>query len=111
MSLAQVTREPVGLSACITPWNFPMAMITRKAGAALAAGCAMIVRPANATPLTAIATIRLAYEVGIPENVLPIITTDHDMTSTAGKVRCTSSVCVPCAESSRVFTGSPSFFT
>lgn len=69
-----VTRQPVGVSCCITPWNFPAAMITRKAGAALAAGCSMIVRPAEATPFTALALGYLAQEAGIPDGVLNVIT-------------------------------------
>lgn len=82
-----VTREAVGLSACGAPWNFPLAMIARKAGAALAAGCAMIAKPSADTPLSAIAAVRLAYDAGIPEDVLRVVTVDHDMTSTCGEVR------------------------
>ena len=69
-----VTREPVGVTAAITPWNFPAAMITRKAGAALAAGCTMIVRPATETPFSALALGVLAEEAGMPAGVLSIIT-------------------------------------
>ena len=69
-----VTRQPVGVTCCITPWNFPAAMITRKAGAALAAGCSMIVRPAEATPFTALALGYLAQQAGIPDGVLNVIT-------------------------------------
>ena len=61
-----VVKQPIGVTAAITPWNFPAAMITRKAGPALAAGCPMIIKPASATPLTAFALCRLAEEAGIP---------------------------------------------
>lgn len=69
-----VVKEPVGVCAAITPWNFPAAMITRKAAPALAAGCSMIVRPADATPLTALALAVLADEAGIPAGVFNVIT-------------------------------------
>jgi len=69
-----VVKEPVGVCAAITPWNFPAAMITRKVAPALAAGCTMIVRPADATPLTALALAVLAEEAGIPAGVLNVIT-------------------------------------
>nr|WP_319247663.1 NAD-dependent succinate-semialdehyde dehydrogenase [uncultured Celeribacter sp.] len=69
-----VLRQPIGVTACITPWNFPAAMITRKAAPALAAGCSMIVRPADLTPLTALALGELAQRAGIPAGVLQIIT-------------------------------------
>ena len=69
-----VVKEPVGVCAAITPWNFPAAMITRKAAPALAAGCTMLVKPAEATPFTALALAVLAEEAGIPAGVLNIIT-------------------------------------
>jgi succinate-semialdehyde dehydrogenase/glutarate-semialdehyde dehydrogenase len=69
-----VTKEPVGVCAAITPWNFPAAMITRKAGPALAAGCTMIVRPATATPFSALALCELAERAGVPAGVLSVIT-------------------------------------
>ncbi len=69
-------RVPVGVAAAITPWNFPSAMITRKAGAALAAGCTMIVRPASETPFSALALAALAEESGIPPGVFSVITGD-----------------------------------
>lgn len=68
-----VIRQPIGVAAAITPWNFPNAMITRKAGPALAAGCTMVVRPASLTPLSALALARLAEEAGIPAGVLSIL--------------------------------------
>lgn len=69
-----VTHEPVGVTAAITPWNFPAAMIARKAGAALSVGCTMVVKPASATPLTALAIADLAQRAGIPAGVLAVIT-------------------------------------
>jgi succinate-semialdehyde dehydrogenase/glutarate-semialdehyde dehydrogenase len=69
-----VTREPVGVCAAITPWNFPAAMITRKAGPALAAGCTMIVKPAEQTPLSALAMAELAARAGVPAGVLNVLT-------------------------------------
>ena len=69
-----VLKQPVGVAAAITPWNFPAAMITRKAGPALAAGCPMIVKPATATPLTAIALVILAVEAGLDPRLLSVIT-------------------------------------
>ncbi len=69
-----VLREPVGVVAAITPWNFPLAMITRKCAPALAAGCTVIIKPAEATPLTALAAVRLAEQAGFPEGVINILT-------------------------------------
>jgi succinate-semialdehyde dehydrogenase / glutarate-semialdehyde dehydrogenase len=69
-------RRPVGVTACITPWNFPTAMITRKLGPALAAGCTMVVKPAEQTPLSALALGELAIEAGIPAGVVNIVTGD-----------------------------------
>jgi len=71
-----VLREPVGVVAAITPWNFPAAMITRKIAPALAAGCTAIVKPASQTPLSALALGKLAMEAGVPAGVLNIITGD-----------------------------------
>jgi succinate-semialdehyde dehydrogenase/glutarate-semialdehyde dehydrogenase len=68
-----VMKEPVGVCAAITPWNFPAAMITRKAGPALAAGCTMIIKPASETPLSALAMGVLAIEAGIPAGVINIV--------------------------------------
>ena len=84
-----VIKQPVGVTAAITPWNFPAAMITRKAAPALAAGCTMIVRPASLTPLTALALGELASRAGIPAGVLQIIT---GKSSTIGKVLTNSDV-------------------
>jgi succinate-semialdehyde dehydrogenase / glutarate-semialdehyde dehydrogenase len=69
-----VTKEPIGVCAAITPWNFPAAMITRKAGPALAAGCVMVVKPASQTPLTALALAWLGEQAGIPAGVLSVVT-------------------------------------
>lgn len=67
-------KEPVGVCAAITPWNFPAAMITRKAAPALAAGCTMVVKPAEQTPLTALALVELAARAGVPAGVLNVVT-------------------------------------
>ena len=69
-----VIKQPIGVTAAITPWNFPNAMITRKAGPALAAGCTMIIKPASATPYSALALVALAERAGIPAGVLSVIT-------------------------------------
>ena len=69
-----VTKEPVGVVGMITPWNFPNAMITRKAGPALAAGCTVIARPATATPFSALALCELGERAGIPPGVFNVIT-------------------------------------
>jgi succinate-semialdehyde dehydrogenase/glutarate-semialdehyde dehydrogenase len=69
-----VTKEPIGVCAAITPWNFPAAMITRKVGPALAAGCPIVVKPAESTPFTALAMAVLAQRAGVPRGVLNIVT-------------------------------------
>ena len=71
-----MTREPVGVVAAITPWNFPLAMITRKAGPALAAGCTMVLKPSEETPLSALALAVLAAKAGIPPGVFNIVSGD-----------------------------------
>jgi succinate-semialdehyde dehydrogenase / glutarate-semialdehyde dehydrogenase len=71
---AVIIKQPVGVIACITPWNFPNAMLTRKAGAALAAGCAMVCKPAAETPLSAFAIAELAERAGIPAGVFSVLT-------------------------------------
>lgn len=81
-------RQPVGVVAAITPWNFPIAMITRKAGPALAAGCTMVIKPPAETPLCALELARLAEEAGVPPGVLNIVTTTDS--KTVGKVLCES---------------------
>ncbi len=69
-----VIKEPIGVCAAITPWNFPAAMITRKAGPALAAGCPMVVKPASATPYSALALAELAERAGVPKGVFSVVT-------------------------------------
>ncbi|MBU9170171.1 NAD-dependent succinate-semialdehyde dehydrogenase [Burkholderia gladioli] len=71
-----VTKEPVGVCAAITPWNFPAAMITRKVGPALAAGCPIVVKPAEATPFSALALAVLAERAGVPAGVFSVVTGD-----------------------------------
>jgi len=71
-----VLREPVGVCAAITPWNFPSAMITRKVGPALAAGCTMVLKPAEQTPLSALALAELAERAGVPKGVFNVVTGD-----------------------------------
>jgi succinate-semialdehyde dehydrogenase/glutarate-semialdehyde dehydrogenase len=71
-----VLKQPIGVAAAITPWNFPAAMITRKAGAALAAGCTMVIKPAAETPYSALALADLAERAGIPAGVINIVTGD-----------------------------------
>ncbi|PHM21174.1 MAG: succinate-semialdehyde dehydrogenase (NADP(+)) [Curvibacter sp. PD_MW3] len=87
-----VIRQPIGVCAAITPWNFPLAMITRKVAPALAAGCPVIIKPAELTPLTALAAAELAVRAGIPAGVLNMITADGDNSIAVGKVFCASDV-------------------
>jgi succinate-semialdehyde dehydrogenase/glutarate-semialdehyde dehydrogenase len=87
-----VLRQPIGVCAAITPWNFPIAMITRKVAPALAAGCTVIIKPAELTPLTALAAAELAIRAGIPVGVLNMITADADNSIAVGKVLCASDV-------------------
>ena len=83
-------KQPVGVAAAITPWNFPIAMITRKAAPALAAGCSFVAKPANQTPLTAYAVAELAYQAGIPQDALQVVT--HHSSTVVGKVFCESPI-------------------
>ena len=87
-----VLKAPIGVCAAITPWNFPLAMITRKVSPALAAGCPVVIKPAELTPLTALAAAELAIRAGIPAGVLNMITADADNSITVGKVICASDV-------------------
>jgi succinate-semialdehyde dehydrogenase / glutarate-semialdehyde dehydrogenase len=73
-----VTKEPIGVTAGITPWNFPSAMVTRKAAPALAAGCTMVLKPAEQTPLSALAVVKLGEQAGLPAGVLSLVTGDAD---------------------------------
>lgn len=87
-----VIKQPIGVCAAITPWNFPLAMITRKVAPALAAGCPVIIKPAELTPLTALAAAELAIRAGIPAGVVNIITADAENSIAVGKVFCASDV-------------------
>lgn len=83
-------KQPIGAVGIITPWNFPHAMITRKASAAMAAGCTCVVKPAEDTPLTALALAKLAHEAGIPNGVFNVVTSDRDNAAEVGNLLCTS---------------------
>ncbi|WP_341913917.1 NAD-dependent succinate-semialdehyde dehydrogenase [Polaromonas sp. YR568] len=85
-----VLKQPIGVCAAITPWNFPLAMITRKVAPALAAGCPVVIKPAELTPLTALAAAELAMRAGVPAGVLNVLTADSDNSIAAGKVFCAS---------------------
>ena len=80
-----VTKEPVGVAAGITPWNFPSAMITRKAAPAIAAGCTMVLKPAEQTPLSALAVAKLAEEAGLPDGVFNVVTGDAEDAPAIGR--------------------------
>src|SRR3954470_3292723 len=69
-----VLKQPIGVVGCITPWNFPLAMITRKAGPAIASGCTVVLKPASQTPFSALALAELAERAGLPAGVLNIVT-------------------------------------
>ena len=87
-----VLKQPVGVCAAITPWNFPIAMITRKVAPALAAGCPVVIKPAEATPLSALAVAELAQRAGMPPGVLNVITADGERSIEVGKELCASDV-------------------
>ena len=87
-----VIKQPIGVCAAITPWNFPLAMITRKVAPALAAGCPVVIKPAELTPLTALAAAELATRAGIPAGVLNILSADADNSIAIGKVICASDI-------------------
>jgi succinate-semialdehyde dehydrogenase/glutarate-semialdehyde dehydrogenase len=87
-----VLKQAVGVCAAITPWNFPLAMITRKVAPALAAGCTVIIKPAEATPLTALAAAELAQQAGMPAGVLNVLTADAAGSIEIGQVLCESDV-------------------
>ena len=87
-----VIRQSIGVCAAITPWNFPLAMITRKVAPALAAGCPVVIKPAELTPLTALAAAELAVRAGIPAGVLNVLTADSDNSIAVGKVFCASDI-------------------
>ncbi|CAN7628229.1 NAD-dependent succinate-semialdehyde dehydrogenase [Variovorax paradoxus] len=87
-----VMKQPIGVCAAITPWNFPLAMITRKVAPALAAGCTVVIKPAELTPLTALAAAELAMRAGIPAGVLNVLTADSGNSIAIGKELCESGV-------------------
>jgi succinate-semialdehyde dehydrogenase / glutarate-semialdehyde dehydrogenase len=87
-----VIKQPIGVCAAITPWNFPIAMITRKVAPALAAGCTVVIKPAEQTPLSALAVAELAQRAGMPAGVLNVLTADGANSIEVGKVLCTSDV-------------------
>lgn len=85
-----VLKQPIGVCVAITPWNFPSAMITRKIAPALAAGCTIIIKPAELTPLSALALGELAIQAGIPDGVINILTADATQSIAIGKTLCAS---------------------
>jgi succinate-semialdehyde dehydrogenase/glutarate-semialdehyde dehydrogenase len=87
-----VVRQPIGICAAITPWNFPIAMITRKVAPALAAGCPVVIKPAEQTPLSALAVAELAQRAGMPAGVLNVLSADAENSIEIGKVLCSSDV-------------------
>jgi len=87
-----VLRQPIGVCAAITPWNFPIAMITRKVAPALAAGCPVVIKPAEQTPLSALAVAELAQRAGMPAGVLNVLPADGENSIEIGKVLCSSDV-------------------
>jgi len=87
-----VIKQAIGVCAAITPWNFPLAMITRKVAPALAAGCTVVIKPAEATPLTALAVAELAQRAGMPSGVLNVLTADAAQSVEIGQLLCESDV-------------------
>ncbi len=87
-----VLKQPIGVCAAITPWNFPSAMITRKVSPALAAGCSIVIKPAEQTPLSALALAELASRAGVPDGVINILTADAQNSIAIGKALCDSQV-------------------
>ncbi len=87
-----VIKQPMGVCAAITPWNFPIAMITRKVAPALAAGCPVVIKPAEQTPLSALAVAELAQRAGMPAGVLNVVTADGVRSIEVGKVLCASDI-------------------
>ncbi|KAM4735830.1 succinate-semialdehyde dehydrogenase, mitochondrial isoform 2-T2 [Anableps anableps] len=82
-------KQPIGVASVITPWNFPSAMITRKVGAAVAAGCTVVVKPAEDTPLSALALAELAEQAGLPPGVFNVVPCSREKTPAVGRVLCT----------------------
>jgi len=88
-----VLKQPIGVCVAITPWNFPIpAMITRKIAPALAAGCTIVIKPARANPLSALALAELAQCAGIPDRVMNIVTADAKQSVVIGKTLCSSPI-------------------
>jgi succinate-semialdehyde dehydrogenase/glutarate-semialdehyde dehydrogenase len=87
-----VLKQPIGVCAAITPWNFPIAMITRKIAPALAAGCSIVIKPAEQTPLSALALAELSRQAGIPDGVVNVITGDAAQSVAIGKALCESPI-------------------
>ncbi len=87
-----IIKQSMGVCAAITPWNFPIAMITRKVAPALAAGCTVVIKPAEQTPLSALAVAELAQRAGMPPGVLNLITADGERSIEIGKVLCSSDI-------------------
>ena len=85
-----VLKQPIGVCAAITPWNFPIAMITRKVAPAIAAGCTIVIKPAEQTPLSALAMAELAHRAGFPPGVINILTADAERSIEIGHVLCAS---------------------
>ncbi len=85
-----VLKQPIGVCVSITPWNFPLAMITRKVAPAIASGCTIVIKPAEQTPLSALALAELAHEAGIPDGVLNVITADAGNSVAIGQALCNS---------------------
>jgi succinate-semialdehyde dehydrogenase / glutarate-semialdehyde dehydrogenase len=87
-----VLKQAIGVCVSITPWNFPLAMITRKVAPAIAAGCTIVIKPAEQTPLSALALVELAKEAGIPDGVINLVTADAKNSIEIGKALCDSPV-------------------
>ncbi|MDB6002113.1 MAG: succinate-semialdehyde dehydrogenase, partial [Rhizobacter sp.] len=85
-----IVKQPIGVCAAITPWNFPIAMITRKVAPALAAGCTVVIKPAEQTPLSALAVAELAQRAGMPAGVLNVLVADSEQSIQIGNVLCAS---------------------
>ena len=87
-----VLKQPIGVCASITPWNFPIAMITRKVAPAVAAGCTIVIKPAEQTPLSALAMAELAHRAGLPPGVINVVTADSENSIEVGKILCSSPI-------------------
>ena len=87
-----VMKQPIGVCVAITPWNFPIAMITRKIAPAMAAGCTIVIKPAELTPLSALALAELALRAGVPPGVINVLTADAENSIAIGKTLCASTI-------------------